>query len=76
MKCCCCDKILNNFESTRKSKTTGDYLDMCNRCYSTIKDDVKTVDREDVSEDDDVDVDIILEADSFNYEDLGYNNEE
>jgi hypothetical protein len=40
MRCHCCDKNLNDFESTRKSVSTGEYLDMCNKCYSTISDDL------------------------------------
>jgi hypothetical protein len=40
MRCICCDKNLNDFESTRKSVSTGEYLDMCNKCYSTISDDL------------------------------------
>ena len=42
MKCYCCNRLLNDFESTRKSKTTGEYLDMCNKCYTTIAPVVKT----------------------------------
>jgi hypothetical protein len=40
MRCHCCDKNLNDYESTRKSVSTGDYLDMCNKCYSTVSDDL------------------------------------
>jgi hypothetical protein len=40
MRCQCCDKNLNDFESTRKSVSTGEYLDMCNKCYSTVSDDL------------------------------------
>jgi hypothetical protein len=40
MRCYCCDKNLNDFESTRKSVSTGEYLDMCNKCYSTVSDDL------------------------------------
>lgn len=32
MRCQCCNRNLNNFESTLKSALTGDYLDMCKRC--------------------------------------------
>ena len=48
MRCYCCDKILSDFESTRKSVNTGDYLDMCNKCYSTIKDDLHAEERYDL----------------------------
>jgi hypothetical protein len=40
MRCQCCDKNLNDYESTRKSVSSGEYLDMCNKCYSTISDDL------------------------------------
>ena len=48
MRCYCCDKILSDFESTRKSVTTGDYLDMCNKCYATIKEDLHAEERYDL----------------------------
>jgi len=48
MRCYCCDKILSDFESTRKSVTTGDYLDMCNKCYATIKDELHSEERYDL----------------------------
>ena len=48
MRCYCCDKALSDFESTRKSVTTGEYLDMCNKCYSTIKDDLLSEERYDL----------------------------
>lgn len=40
MRCRACDCNLNDFESTRKSKVTKEYLDLCNHCYSYIKDDL------------------------------------
>ena len=48
MRCYCCDKILSDFESTRKSVMTGNYLDMCNKCYSTIKDELHSEERYDL----------------------------
>ena len=36
MHCKACDKMLNNYESTRKSKTTGEYLDLCSDCLSSV----------------------------------------
>jgi hypothetical protein len=32
MKCVCCDKNLSDYESTIKSKVTGQYLDTCTVC--------------------------------------------
>lgn len=52
MRCICCDKILNDFEATRKSIKTGEYLDMCSKCYSTIDKQVLTYERYDLKDDD------------------------
>lgn len=48
MRCQACDKLLSDFESTRKSTTYEDYLDLCNECYSYIRDDVKAIERYDL----------------------------
>lgn len=36
MRCLCCNKNLNDYESTRKHALTGAYLDMCNSCFSEV----------------------------------------
>lgn len=33
MHCRCCDCLLSDFESTRKNADTGEYLDMCDKCF-------------------------------------------
>lgn len=48
MRCIACDKNLNDFESTRKD-LHGNYIDMCNGCYGEIKDDVLSIERQDLS---------------------------
>lgn len=40
MKCKACDAILTDFESSRRSLVTGDYVTLCQLCFSGIKDDV------------------------------------
>lgn len=57
MRCLSCNKILSDFESTRKSALTGEYLDMCNHCFSEIAYDVDTIVREDLREDESLDED-------------------
>jgi hypothetical protein len=47
-RCICCNKILNPFEMTRKAASTGEYLQMCNKCYSSISDDLLSVERYDL----------------------------
>ena len=46
MRCVCCNANLNDYESTRKSKVSGDYLDMCNRCFDFT--DIDAEDRDDL----------------------------
>jgi hypothetical protein len=71
MRCTCCDRLLNDFESTRKSKTTGEYLDMCNKCYTTVADDIKVSNRTDLEPNDIPDDEYIIAEDESNYLDLG-----
>ena len=40
MRCECCNVLLTTQESTRKFKTSGEYVDMCNKCLHTIDDEV------------------------------------
>jgi len=32
MRCLICDKLLSDFEATRKNVTTGEYIDICYTC--------------------------------------------
>lgn len=36
MRCCCCNSNLSDYESTLKSATTGEYLDMCKKCLKDL----------------------------------------
>lgn len=40
MKCKACDAILTDFEASRRSLVTGEYVTLCQVCFSGIKDDV------------------------------------
>jgi hypothetical protein len=46
MRCAACNVILSTSESVRRFKGSGDFVDLCNKCLSTISDDVETVDGE------------------------------
>lgn len=50
MRCLSCNAALSDFEATRKTLNTNEYLDLCNNCFYTIKDDVLTLDRSDLEE--------------------------
>lgn len=33
MKCLACDKILSDFEATRRYSSEGEFIDLCNHCF-------------------------------------------
>ena len=58
MRCVACDRNLSDFESTHKSHDTGEYVDLCNKCYNEIQSDIDNIDeREDLRHDDDILID-------------------
>lgn len=48
MHCASCDKLLSDFEATRKSKETGEYLDLCNRCFISVRESIMVKERLDL----------------------------
>jgi hypothetical protein len=52
MRCYCCNRILNDFEATRKSSQTGEYLDTCNTCLDGLG--IETDERPDLNPFDEV----------------------
>lgn len=58
MRCKACDHELSDFESTRKDEVTGQYLDLCNRCYkeSGLGNIIPVTERFDLAHEVDVDV--------------------
>jgi hypothetical protein len=77
MRCRCCDKKLSDFEATRKSIHTGEYLDMCNKCYNTISNQVLSYERYDLYDDEDEDTPEQLDMDyvANNYHNRGVDND-
>jgi hypothetical protein len=60
MRCLSCNCNLSDYESTRKSAFTGEFIDLCNRCFSSISSDMHTIERADLEhfeENDDLGVD-------------------
>jgi hypothetical protein len=47
MHCTICNKFLNDYESTRKT-LDGQYLDMCQDCYTGLDVLIPTIDRKDL----------------------------
>ena len=50
MRCTACNVILTPFEATMRGVTDNSYIDMCEKCFSYISDDVKVLTREDLRE--------------------------
>jgi hypothetical protein len=48
MRCIACNKNLNDFESTRKSIISGEYLDLCNTCFHQVEQDIPAKERDDL----------------------------
>lgn len=57
MRCECCNKLLTTQEATRKFKSSGEFVDMCNQCLSTIDDQVSYTEGN-VSDEDDFEGDV------------------
>lgn len=55
MHCTCCNALLSDYESTRKNAITGEYIDLCNDCFSDLKNIVPTKDRKDLLKQSDID---------------------
>ncbi len=52
MRCLACDKRLNDRESTRKyHSTSSSFVDLCDRCFATISDDLPDVEEGEYPED-------------------------
>ncbi len=50
MRCLSCNCVLTDFEATRKAVVTGEYIDMCNKCFLTIADEIEYTERDDLNE--------------------------
>lgn len=46
MRCQCCNKILNDYESTRRHAITNQFLDICNKCIKDLG--IPTIERTDL----------------------------
>jgi hypothetical protein len=69
VRCLACNKALNDFEATRKSATSGEFVDLCNHCFHNVEQDLETLVREDLRDEESYDEDLELndlEGDLFN----------
>jgi hypothetical protein len=51
MRCLACNKILSDYEATRRFEQSKEFVDLCNHCfYSGVSEELNTSEREDLSE--------------------------
>lgn len=44
MRCLSCNCVLTDYEATRKSAKTGEYIDLCNTCFQPIEHEIDVID--------------------------------
>jgi hypothetical protein len=75
MHCQACNRLLSDFESTRKHAITFEFLDLCKVCFEDVKTIIPTIDRRELmteqdfddEPEDDLDTQVSLEADDVLY---------
>ena len=67
MHCTACNRLLSDFEATRKHAITFEFLDLCKVCFEDVKTIIPTIDNRSLMTEQDFDVD----EDSDDYLDTG-----
>jgi len=57
MHCVNCDRLLSDFEATRKHAITFQFLDLCKVCFEDVKTIIPTIDRRELMTEQDLDTD-------------------
>jgi hypothetical protein len=57
MHCVNCDRLLSDFEATRKHAITFQFLDLCRVCFEDVKTIIPTIDNRSLMTEQDFDVD-------------------
>ncbi len=57
MHCTACDKLLTDYEATRKDAHTFKFIDLCKTCFEDVKPFVSVIDRKDLITEADLDHD-------------------
>ena len=55
MHCVACDRLLSEFEATRKNALTMDYIDLCKVCFEDVKGLFPVIERKDLVTESDLD---------------------
>jgi hypothetical protein len=51
IRCLSCDKRLNDRESVRKYSSSGTFVDLCDRCFATVSEDIPDIEEGDFPSD-------------------------
>jgi hypothetical protein len=73
MHCNCCDRLLTEFEATRRNANTFQFIDLCKVCFEDVKPFVPTIDRKDLISEadlDEIDDDMDTMGDGVSLEDI------
>ena len=57
MHCVACDRLLSEFEATRKNALTMEYIDLCKVCFEDVKGLFTVMERKDLLTQSDLDLD-------------------
>jgi len=55
MHCVACDRLLSEFEATRKNAMTMEYIDLCKVCFEDVKGLFPVIERKDLVTESDLD---------------------
>jgi hypothetical protein len=55
MHCLNCDRLLSDYEATRKHAVTFKFLDLCKACFEDVKTIIPTIDRKELMTEQDFD---------------------
>ena len=55
MHCVACNKLLTDFEATRRNAITKDYIDLCKVCFEDVKGLFPVIERKDLVTESDLD---------------------
>ena len=53
--CVCCDRLLSDYEATRKNALTMEYIDLCKVCFEDVKGLFPVIERKDLVTESDLD---------------------
>jgi len=68
MHCVACDRLLSEFEATRKNAMTMDYIDLCKVCFEDVKGLFPVIERKDLVTQSDLDISDSVDGDDDSVE--------